>query len=535
MKKAISTSETVNAVIYARYSSHSQTEQSIEGQLHDGYAFAERSGYRVVGEYIDRALTGTKDDRPDFQRMIRDAEKHQFQVVIVWKLDRFARNRYDSAMYKRILKKHGVRVVSVMENITDSPEGIILEGMLEALAEYYSANLSENIRRGQQESVKKGWFPGGPPPIGYRIHDHKLVPDDRFAPVLLEVYTRYAAGDSLSDIAEDLNRRGYRTRQGRPFRVATFDRVIPNPAYIGKYCYNGTEIPGLCPPLVPDEIYQKALARRERNRHAPAAAKAKVEYLLTGKMFCGLCGAPMVGDCGTSVNGSRYIYYSCAEHKKKASNCRKKSEKQDFIEWYVCEQTVDYILRRDRLSLIARQVVDLYNSDIDDTRLRDLEKTIQRLKDESSALIEKITFAPKPVALRLMEQMELVEARRQDAETDLSKLRLQQKIPLTEKEVTAWLSTFSRGDLMDLAFRRQVIDTFINSVYLYDDKIVIFYNIKGSKETCYIEPLDLSEQLKTAGHSSNLTGGSGALLSKFEQNHPYIVFLHDMLGLVIFR
>ena len=160
------TADSLNAVIYARYSSHSQTEQSIEGQLHDSYAYAEKCGYRVIGEYIDRALTGKSDDRPDFQRMIRDAEKHQFQVVIVWKLDRFARNRYDSAIYKARLKKYGVRVISVMENITDSPEGIILEGMLEALAEYYSANLSENIRRGQQESIKKGWFPGGPPPMG---------------------------------------------------------------------------------------------------------------------------------------------------------------------------------------------------------------------------------------------------------------------------------------------------------------------------------------------------------------------------------
>ena len=126
--------QSTNAVIYARYSSHNQTEQSIEGQLHDGYAFAERNGYQVIGEYIDRALTGTKDQRPDFQRMIRDAEKRQFQVVIVWKLDRFARNRYDSAIYKAKLKKYGVRVVSVMENITEGPEGIILEGLLESMA-----------------------------------------------------------------------------------------------------------------------------------------------------------------------------------------------------------------------------------------------------------------------------------------------------------------------------------------------------------------------------------------------------------------
>lgn len=529
------TSDLIPAVIYARYSSHSQTEQSIEGQLHDAYAYAEKCGYNVIGEYIDRALTGTKDDRPDFQRMIRDSERRQFRAVIVWKLDRFARNRYDSAMYKRILKKHGVRVVSVMENITDSPEGIILEGMLEALAEYYSANLSENIRRGQQESIKKGWFPGGPPPMGYRVQDHRLVPDERFAPVILEVYTRYGSGESLVAIAEDLNARGFRTRQGHPFRVATFDRIIPNPAYIGQYAYAGTPVPDMCPPIVPEEIYASALARRERNRRAPAAGRSKADYLLTGKIFCGLCAAPMVGDCGTSLTGERYHYYSCAAHKKKASACPKKSEKQDFIEWYVCEQTVDYILQPDQLQLIAARVTDLYNADIDDSRLRDLERTVQRLNDELNALVDRMIYAPKDSARRIGEKMAQLEAQRLDAETDLSKLRLQQKIPLTKKEVAAWLSAFSRGDLMDPAFRRQVIDTFINSVYLYDNKIVIFYNIKGSRQTSVIDPPTMLDEIKTAGQSSTLTGGCGALPSKLEQSGPYFIFLHGMLGLVVFR
>lgn len=534
-KKSTAACQPQIAVIYARYSSHSQTEQSIEGQLHDCYAFAERSGYRVIGEYIDRALTGTKDDRPDFQRMIHDAESHQFQIVIVWKLDRFARNRYDSAMYKRILKKHGVRVVSAMENISNSPEGIILEGMLEALAEYYSANLSENIKRGQQESIKKGLFPGGAPPMGYKIVDHKLVPDERFAPILLEVYTRYANGEGLARISEDLNLRGYRTRQGHEFRPATFDRVIPNPAYIGQYIYGGTPVPDMCPAIVPEDIYQKALDRRERNRRAPAAGRSNVDYLLTGKLFCGLCGAPMVGDCGTSVGGERYHYYSCAAHKKRAANCPKKSEKQDFLEWYVCEQTVEYILRPDRLSLIASRVVDCYNADIDDTKIKQLMRTVQRLMDEYNALMEKLIFAPKKIAVGIMEKMELLDAQRIDAETDLSKLRMQQKIPLTEKEVTAWLSTFSRGDLFDPAFRRRIIDTFINSVYLYDGKVVILYNIKDGRQTSAIEPLDMLEELKDAGQSSTLTGIGGALPAKVEPGRPYYVFIRGMLGLVLFR
>ena len=114
------------AVIYARYSCSSQTEQSIEGQLHDAYDFASREGYTVIREYIDRAMTGTNDNRPSFQKMIKDAERQDFRYILVWKLDRFARNRYDSAVHKHQLSKFGVKVVSVKENITDTPDGVIL-------------------------------------------------------------------------------------------------------------------------------------------------------------------------------------------------------------------------------------------------------------------------------------------------------------------------------------------------------------------------------------------------------------------------
>ena len=174
----------MNAVIYARYSSHGQTEQSIEGQLHDAYEFARREGYTIIGEYIDRARTGTNDNRDDFQRMIADAPKAQFQAVIVWKLDRFARNRYDSAIYKARLKKSGVRVISVKENITDRPEGIILEGLLESMAEYYSANLSQNVKRGLRETISKGFYCGGQIPYGYKTQDRRLVADEKTAPII---------------------------------------------------------------------------------------------------------------------------------------------------------------------------------------------------------------------------------------------------------------------------------------------------------------------------------------------------------------
>ena len=149
----------MNAVIYARYSCDRQTEQSIEGQLRECKAFAASEGINIIGEYIDRAISGTTANRPEFQRMIADSKYKTFQAVIVYKLDRFARNRYDSAMYKSKLKANGVRVLSAKEHITDSPEGIILEGLLEAMNEYYSAELSQKIKRGMRENAIKARLP----------------------------------------------------------------------------------------------------------------------------------------------------------------------------------------------------------------------------------------------------------------------------------------------------------------------------------------------------------------------------------------
>lgn len=518
----------VNAVIYARYSSHSQTEQSIEGQLHDCHAWAERMGYTVLHEYIDRALTGTKDTRPDFQRMIRDAEKRQFQLVIVWKLDRFARNRYDSAIYKAKLKKSGVRVVSVMENVSDGPEGIILEGILESMAEYYSANLSENVRRGMEASARKGWFPGGPVPLGYIPRDHHLYPDERFAPIAREMFRRYADGESPAEIARDLNSRGLRTPRGAPFQVSSFD-TLKNPAYVGRYTYQGQVIEGAADAIIDEETFRRANERRAMNRRAPAAKKAPERYLLQGKIFCGCCGAPMIGECGRSKTGTMYHYYTCAK-RKKARACKKRPERKDFVEWYVCEQTVAYILDPARLELIADRVVAAYENEFNGDQIKTLERTLHRIEADANALVDALLTAPASARTRIYERMEQLETEKADAETDLAKLRLAAGIRLTADQVKAWIRTFQRGDLMDEAFRQQIIDVFINSVYLYDDKLVIFYNLRGGQQTSAIGGDALWEAAEDGG--SDLEGDGVPTPHKSE---PKIIFVHGFVGICIFR
>ena len=207
-----------NIVIYARYSSNAQSEQSIEGQLKVCYEYAERNGYKVIAEYIDRAISGTgAENRPEFQRMIADSVKRQFQAVLVYQLDRFARNRYDSATFKAKLKKNGAKVISARENITEDASGVLMEAVLEGMAEYFSAELSQKVKRGMMLNAEKGLYTGAGVPLGYKIVDKKFVVDDDTAPIVKRIFGMYLAGNTMADIIRYLNENGVKTSQGNPY------------------------------------------------------------------------------------------------------------------------------------------------------------------------------------------------------------------------------------------------------------------------------------------------------------------------------
>ena len=497
----------MNAAIYARYSSHSQQEQSIEGQLRDAYAFAEREGYKVIGEYCDRAISGRTDDRPQFQKMIADAAKKQFQVVIVWKLDRFARNRYDSATYKAKLKKYGVRVISATEAITNDPEGIILEGLLESMAEYYSANLSKHVRRGLRESVINGTWTGGAPPFGYKVVDKQLVIDEDKAPAVRYAFQQYAAGIPKKQILDELNAKGYRNQKGTALTLSSFQGIFKNTAYIGTRIYNGQEM--ACPRIVDDATFQKVQERLAAVKRAPAESKATVEYLLRGKAFCGYCGARMVGECGRSKTGAVHHYYSCADRKKKRT-CKKKAERKSFIEWYVVEQTCMYVLDSARIEVIANAILEAYDREFDNGKIKELERKIAKLDREANSAVDALIAADsKAVKDRIQKKLEDLELQKADVEIDLSKLKIAVGIRYTKEQVIAWLKSFCNGDPLDEAFQRRIIDTFINSIYLYDDKLVIFYNIRNSKQVSYVDMLDAMDELDENGEAPSTDEAEG--------------------------
>ena len=253
-------------VIYARYSSDRQNEQSIAGQIDVCTEWAKNNDINIVNIYHDEALSGKTDNRPDFQRMIKDAKGAGFDYIIVYKLDRFARNRYDSAIYKAQLKKHGVRIISAMENIADGPEGIILESVLEGMAEYYSANLSQNVLRGMRQRAELGKYMGGTIPLGYKIDkDKNYVINEDTAGIVKRIYEMYADGYTVREICKELNSAGYKTSIGKPFSYHSLYRILSNRKYIGRYEYLDTVLEDAIPRIVDDETFEKVQQRVAHN------------------------------------------------------------------------------------------------------------------------------------------------------------------------------------------------------------------------------------------------------------------------------
>ncbi len=267
-------------VFYGRYSSQLQTEQSIEGQLHVCERYAEQNDMKIVEHYIDRAITGKTDKRPEFQRMIADSKKCGFEAVLVYKLDRFARNRYDSALYKKKLRDNGVKVISATESITDTPEGIIMEGLLEAMDEYYSAELSRKTKRGKEESFRKGKFIGRLAPFGYKVVDHKLAVDETKSPIAVELFKRYAAGETQNDLVRDLNARGIPNAEGRKWNTVNMSILLQNTIYVGKYTVKTMEGEMPCPAIIEPKLFDEVQKKKAESLHRARTRNRTFSYLL---------------------------------------------------------------------------------------------------------------------------------------------------------------------------------------------------------------------------------------------------------------
>ena len=317
----------MTGIICARYSSDNQREESIDGQIRECKEFAEKNDIRIIDTYIDRALSAKTDNRPSFQQMIKESSKGLFDVIIVWKLDRFARNRYDSAHYKNILKKNGVKVISATEAISSGAEGILLESMLEGYAEYYSAEFAEKINRGLTENALKCKYNGGSVALGCVIDDEQHFQiNPTLAPVVLNIFNDYLSGKTQKEIRDELNNKGLKNANGREFTINNISKILTNRRYIDNYIYKDVLIENGIPAIIPNDVFDKVQEMIVVNKRAPSRHKAVDDCLLTTKLYCGKCKAFMVGESG-NARGKRYSYYKCVSTKRNKT-CDKKAVKK---------------------------------------------------------------------------------------------------------------------------------------------------------------------------------------------------------------
>lgn len=472
----------MKAAIYARYSAGPrQTDQSIEGQLRVCRTYCEQKGLLVVGEYCDRHISGRTDDRPEFQRLIADAKRRLFDAVVVYKTDRFARNKYDSAVYKRELKKNGVQIFYAAESIPDGPEGIILESLMEGLAEYYSAELAQKIKRGMHENALKGKSTGSGIPLGYTVDpDTKLFQlDPDGAQAIHKIFDMYIAGEPNAAICDFLNSLGMRTARKRPFNKNSVNRIVTNRKYLGEYSYNGVVIPNGMPRIISDEIFAQAQAEFEKRKARRTAPAPRGEYLLAGKLFCGHCGAGMVGVSGTAKSGQKYYYYYCPNNRGKKKDCDKKQVARDDLEARVADLVIDYVLRRDVLENVSRSIWELQNeNDASREELRLYEKKLQDNKNAIENVLQAIESGvgtkSLPARLRKLEDEQTV------LQGEIARLKIARPNLSEEQILFALLRFMDRQEGgTDRDFRRRLIKCFVSEVYLWDDRILLFFNISG--------------------------------------------------------
>lgn len=470
-----------NAVIYARYSSSGQREESIEGQLRECKEYAQRMNLNVIGEYCDHALTGTSDKRPEFQRMVRDSARGQFTSVIVWKFDRFARNRYDSAIYKAKLKKNGVRLISAKEGIPDGPEGILLESMMEGYAEYYSANLSQNVKRGMYESALKMQTLGQTVYGLRKAADGKFEQDPATAPVVRRIFDEYVSGRSAVDIFTDLNREGFRTLTGGVFNKSSLRRILQNQKYCGVYEYSDIRVEDGIPAIVSKETFRKAQEMVEKHHEKPAAKKIEGGFLLTGKLFCGLCGEPMTGDGGTSKSGRTYNYYTCNNRRQK--KCSKERAPKQWIEDAVVDALAKIANDDEMIDAFADRFMEWQKNKETTSELKILEDRLR--KNQTSIKNVMAVIDSGLVTDSVRSHLLALEAEKADIEKGIAIQKTEEPL-LRRSEVVYFLKSFRDGDATDVSWRIFIVETFLKAAYLYDDDrliLVINYGGKNNRIT----------------------------------------------------
>ena len=477
----------IRAVAYCRYSSELQRDgYSIEAQVRAIEEYCAREKILLINKYIDEARSGTTDERESFQKMIHDSASKTFDMVIVHKLDRFARNRYDSAMYKKILKDNGVKLVSVLERLDDTPESIILESVLEGFNEYYSKNLSRETRKGLYARAREGKACGNVPlglttdEAGHFIHEDKEIP------IVKEVFARVASGEKLGSVASDLNNRGVVGKRGKRFSYHGLEKIIRNELYIGRYVYAW----GGGQPVVTEDVVapiisktEFALANSKLEGHAnPTYRRHRQEdYVLTGFLYCGQCGHHYCGHTSAyNRKGKRYTYnrYRCTGATK--GGCHAPVIDKELLEAAVFQAIERDMLKVDIMKDLVNEINAQLKKRVKASNSEKTKKELKQLKDKKERLLD----------LYLNGEIDKNTYLRRVSELDLGITHLEGEsrleggiMPLRispEYLVSAFKYFFERVKIHSVKDQMMILNHFVERIDIYEDHIKITYKIKNA-------------------------------------------------------
>jgi len=519
----------MNGAIYARYSSDNQREESIDAQIRAIQSWIENKGIEIAKIYVDEAKSATTDNRPQFLQMMRDAETGMFQCVIVHKLDRFSRDRFDSAYYKRHLKRFGIKLYSVLEHLDDSPESVILESVLEGMAEYYSKNLSREVMKGLKENALQCKHTGGLPPLGYDLASDKTYKINvEEAKAVKMIYTMYLNGDGYSKIIDALKDIGIKTKRGQAFGKNSLNSILSNEKYTGTYIFNRTlrvsnngrkrnviksddeviKIPGGMPEIIPAEMFERVRQRMEIGKHASGANSAKRVYLLSGKIVCGKCGHAMIGKTGRmGRNKSIYSYYECSARKRTRS-CDAKPINVDYVEEQVINSLFDNLLSPKVIDKSARKIYDAAQQTYGDLPivLSRYEKELSKIDTSMSNIINAIADGMYDPAMK--EKMEELRASKSQHEIRIAEIKSQISIhELSYEQIYDFLKEYENIKQLAKPQQKKAISLFVGKVVVNEESIDVHVLTAFTKENSASKNADTVFCDRPS--RSNLIGGDG--------------------------
>lgn len=449
----------MRGVIYARFSSHAQKEESIEQQVEECRAFARQQGIDITEVYADKAISGKTDNRSDFQRMLRDAQKHKFEAVIAYKSNRISRNMLNALQYEARLEKLGITTLYAKEEFGDTAAGRFALRTMMNVNQFYSENLAEDIKRGMMDNALQCKV-NGSLPYGYRRGEDghfEVIPAE--AEIVRNIYDQFIHGIPFSEMSAELNGRGLRTRRGLLWNKSSYYPILKNEAYIGVYRYSTVRIENGVPPIISRSVYETAqMLLKQRKTHRKGES-----YLLSGKLYCGRCNAPMTGVSATGEMGKVYYYYCCRNHRH--GQCGMPVVGKDDIENKVADIVRERILVPEFIEQLADALME-YQASLNINSERDLFRSqLSEVKGQVSNILKAIErgIYTDSVANRLLE----LETRQKQLEEQVASL---EDIPVYDrKHIIFALTKFAKDAEASQNYKKVIIDTFVKEVWIYDD------------------------------------------------------------------